>query len=244
MSLTGKAYSTARTYLAGIAAKHKLNGWGDPTDNFMLQKVMQGFAKANQSRDNRLPITLSRLQQLIPALSTVCSSTYENALFKAAFTMAFFGFFRVSELVGQGKGGRQGLKLSCVKLGRDLIVTLTGSKTDQLGKGAQVRLRGVDNLPGICPVQAMAEYLQIRAPVGDTMFVHYSGEPLTRYQFQAVIKKGARILGWDVTRFSSHSFRIGAATTAAANGTSAQAIMEKGRWRSAAVHKYVRRDSP
>jgi integrase len=246
MSIAGKAYSTARTYLAGIAAKHKLNGWRDPTESFLVQKVMQGFAKGNSARDTRLPITLPRLQQLIPITEAICSNMYECQLFRAAFTLAFFGFFRVSELVGQGlsnKGGRKGLQVSDVWINSDMVINLSGSKTDQLEKGTQIHIQRIANMPEVCPVRAMTDYLGARGKGEDeTLFIHIGGLPLTRYQFQAVLKKAARVLGWDLSRFSSHSFRIGAATTAAANGVSNSTIMAKGRWSSNAVTKYVRLD--
>ena len=36
LSLQGKAYSTVRTYLAGLGSKHKLNGLPDPTGSFLV----------------------------------------------------------------------------------------------------------------------------------------------------------------------------------------------------------------
>ena len=66
------------------------------------------------------------------------------------------------------------------------------------------------------------------------------GSDLTRYQFQAVLRKAADFLGWQSEKFASHSFRIGAATTAAMNGVPEETIMKKGRWKSGAVKSYFR----
>lgn len=245
MSLNGKAYSTARTYIAGIATRHKLNSWPDPSATFLTQKVLQGLAKENPTTDNRLPITLPRLQQLIPVLPSVCTNTYEASLFKAAFTLAFFGFLRVSEIVGQGSrvaGGRTGLALGDVKLEGHIVMHLQGSKTDQMAKGTKIIIESTNHPTHVCPVEALKEFLSKRNNKPGNLFIHLDGKPLTRYQFQAVLKKAAGILGWDLARFSTHSFRIGAATTAAAKGMPLPTIMAKGRWRSAAIHKYVRPD--
>ena len=246
LSLEEKAYSTVRTYLAGIGTKHRLNGWEDPTGNFLLKKLMQGFAKTDNRSDQRLPITLQRLQQLVNVLPSVCTNTFEVKLFKAAFTLPFFGFLRVSELVGQGMGdrrGRQGLKMADIKIGKDLTISIQGSKTDQQDKGTQLHLGTVGTPVAVCPVQAMREYLEVRPTSGECLFQHFNGRPLTRYQFQAVLKRATTCLGWDMSRFSSHSFRIGAATTAASHGVPVEIIMVKGRWRSSAVKKYIRPDS-
>ena len=62
LSLEGRAFSTARTYIAGLSTKHKINGWDDPTDNFLLSKLLRVMAKSDPRRDNRLPISWDRLR--------------------------------------------------------------------------------------------------------------------------------------------------------------------------------------
>ena len=243
MSLEGKSHATARTYLAAISTFHKLKGWADPTEGFLLKKLLQGFARAKARKDNRLPITYDKLKQLVANLDNICTDAYEVLLFKTAFTLAFFGFLRVSELIGQGRPGtesRPGLQLADIRIGSELVVHLRASKTDQLGKGTEVKLRPVREAPAVCPVQVIRAYLAARPRVNEQLLIHFNGNPLTRYQFQAVLKKAALFLGWDTSRFSSHSFRIGAATTAAKNGVSIASIMKKGRWQSAAVNTYIR----
>lgn len=93
LSLHEKAHSTVRTYLAGIGAKHKLCGWDDPTDCWLLKKLLQGLLRTARRTDQRYPITLPRLRELIKVLPAVCSSMFEVRLFAAAYTFAFFWFF-------------------------------------------------------------------------------------------------------------------------------------------------------
>ena len=57
LSLQGKAFSTAKTYLAGLSSKHKLNGFPDPTDSFLVKKVMKGLSRSKKSKDSRYPVT-------------------------------------------------------------------------------------------------------------------------------------------------------------------------------------------
>lgn len=243
LSLAGRAPATARTYIAGIGAKHKLNGWSDPTDHFLLKKLLQGMSKLDRRQDLRKPITFQRQKQLIGILPIVCANVFEQKLFSAAYSVAFFGFLRVSEIVGQGeslKGGRAGIGYTDVELGKNLQIKIIGSKTDQAMRGEQVCMRRAEKHPEVCPVLAMQAYLRVRPCGPGLLFKHFDGSPLTRYQFQAILKKGAKVLGWEVSRFTSHSFRIGAATTAALNGTPVRRIMALGRWESQAVEKYVR----
>ncbi|XP_070203313.1 uncharacterized protein [Littorina saxatilis] len=186
-------------------------------------KVLQGLAKEGQRQDNRLPITFDRLKQLIDILPSICMNQFEVNLFAAAFTLAFFAFLRVNEI-----------------LAPQLSVRILGSKTDQLGVGSVIHLKTVGSHRQVCPLRCMRAYLSARPAGAGLLFKHFSGAPLTRYQFQAVLKKCAASLGWQVSRFSSHSFRIGASTTAVINGMTMEELKTLGRWKSQAVRVYIR----
>lgn len=248
LSLAGKSISTVRTYLAGIAAKHKLNSWQDPTDCFLVSKLLLGFSRCSTcpSQDSRFPITFDRLKLIAHQLPRVCSNSYEAKLFLSIYTLSFFGFFRISELVGQDKhlqGGRPGLNCEQVKAHHSrLIIHLPRSKTCQSGQGHQIIVEAVHDSMGVCPVLALSRFMLVRPNKPGPLFIHFNGSPLTRYQFQAVLKKVASQLGWETSGFSTHSFRIGACTTAAINRVPLSKIMEKGRWRSGAIMKYIRPD--
>ena len=246
LSLSGKAFATARVYLAGIGAKHKLNNWPDPTKSFLASKLMKGLARSSPGSESRRPITIERLKQLVPCLVKICSNTYEALLFSTAFTVAFFGLFRISELLGQDKhleGGRTGIQFSSVSVIMPrAYIFLAGSKTDQLKKGLKIVLDHVSSAVEICPVLNLSKYMHARPGKPGSLFVHLDGSQVTRYQFQAVLKKTAAFLGWEKQGFSAHSFRIGAATTAAANGVPSAAIMKIGRWKSDAYKCYIRQN--
>ena len=258
MSISGKSAATVRTYLSGISAAHKIKNWQDPTDNFLIEKLLKGLAKESKSKDTRYPITLQRLESLVGCLHAICHSKYEESLFKAAFTMTFAGCFRMSELIGQGKrleevGGRSGLLMIDIKaLFPTIRLKLRGSKTDQYGIGQMVEMQPMPANKSVCPVMALADYLTRRpgstgamVPEPGTpgsLLIHKDGSKLSRYQFQAVIKKAAMYLGWPPEAYSSHSFRIGAATSAAMRGDSAQEILTLGRWKSEAFKAYCRAD--
>lgn len=96
-------------------------------------------------------------------------------------------------------------------------------------------------MPGsaLCPVEAVKGFMGIRQR-GGPLLVHFDGVPLSRYQFVAVFRKCLRALGLNEKEFSSHSFRIGAATEAARNGMDAEAVKRIGRWESRRFQIYVR----
>ena len=105
LSLGGKAPSTIDTYVAALAYKHKISGWEDPTNNFIIRKLKEGAKRGNSVSDRRRPITLSILGQLVLSLPRICASSYEACLFKAAFLLAFLGFLRVGEITTATKQG-------------------------------------------------------------------------------------------------------------------------------------------
>lgn len=115
---------------------------------------------------------------------------------------------------------------------------LRKAKTDPFGRGVEIFL-GVSG-SRVCPVAALLTYLAVR-PLGDGhLFVWEDGRPLTRTAFVTRLRRGLQSAGLDVGRYSGHSLRIGASTTAAAAGVPDHLIKILGRWQSEAYQLYVR----
>ena len=192
MSLQGQASSTIRSYISGISFKCKVLNIFDPTQNFVVKKMLTGLSRLDKRHDLRMPVTLSILSKIIPSLPRVCSSNYESILFSAVFTIAFFGFFRVGELVQNTRSDvGHALQTSNVKILTSinaLEIRIPISKTDQFGRGAIIVLPATN--------QVVKAYLQLRPNFLWSFFRHLSGSPLTRYQFVAVLKSVLQAVGW------------------------------------------------
>ena len=118
-------------------------------------------------------------------------------------------------------------------------ITLKCSKTDPFRKGVDVVL-GVTH-DELCPVQALFGYLQLRGGVSGPLFMHQDSTPLTCSVFVKAIRSTLEELGYtNPLQYSGHSFRAGAATTAAAMNVEDSIIKTLGRWESAAYLLYVR----
>lgn len=88
-------------------------------------------------------------------------------------------------------------------------------------------------------MEAILVYLNIRGDAPGPLFLLQSGEPLTRMlltKWLRDIMTAEKIPG----DYSSHSFRIGAATVAARNGVPDHLIQTLGRWSSNAYKSYIR----
>ena len=63
----------------------------------MVREIIEGCRRARPSVDNRAPITISILREICNVLPVITHNEFD--FFKAIFTSAYFGLFRISELV-------------------------------------------------------------------------------------------------------------------------------------------------
>ena len=114
------------------------------------------------------------------------------------------------------------------------------SKTDPFARGMTLYIGPAT--PQYCPVVAMVEYSsRSKPPLLQPLFRFMSA--LTRRRFTAKLRALLQLSGVsNVAEYSGHSFRIGAATTAVANGVPVWKIRAMGRWQSDCVLRYIRSD--
>ena len=116
-------------------------------------------------------------------------------------------------------------------------VRIKCSKTDPFRAGCDIYLgRGVDS---VCPIVALGNYLSRRGSTPGPLFLFSNGRPLTRQQLSSSVQAILHAAGYSGS-YSGHSFRIGAATTAAARGVLDHLIKTLGRWSSDAYQVYIR----
>ena len=92
---------------------------------------------------------------------------------------------------------------------------------------------------GVCPVLCLLEYLEQCNYAGDPLFRLHTGEPVPRSAFSRFLSSAIKECGLDPAFYKGHSFRIGAASHAAALGYTDAQIRLLGRWKSNAFHKYI-----
>lgn len=237
----GYKHSTAQSYIAAISFYTKVSHNIDPTGQFIIRKLLQGMQRTStHSKDSRLPITLELLNRIVSILHSACHNLYETKLFSAAFTLTFHAFLRIGEIaLSKGNNPQSILQFDDVILLQSKIqLTIKRSKTDQLGVGTILSITA--SHATACPFASMRAYIQYHPAKKGPLFVHFGGQPLTRYQFCATLNRCLTILGIDTTNYNSHSFRIGAATTLAMQGAHSNVIQAAGRWCSNVFHSYIR----
>ena len=91
----------------------------------------------------------------------------------------------------------------------------------------------------LCPVEALLRYLHLRGSHPGPLFIFQNGIPLTRSRLNSLLTMVLKVCGVNGD-YTGHSFRIGAATTAARAGVPDHLIQMLGRWSSDAYKLYIR----
>ena len=107
------------------------------------------------------------------------------------------------------------------------------------GKGCTVAPHGARSDSALCPVTALMTYLRIRGMAPGPLFVYSDGSPLSKSKLNKKLQHVLSAAGWQ-GRFTLHSFRVGAASTAASLGFPDHLIKALGRRSSEAYQVYIR----
>ena len=244
-------YQTITSYLSACRYYQIAAGFPDPSFSSFpqLAYVLKGVRRSSSSpRRHRLPVTPAMLEAILAAWSRA-PFTFDQTMLWAAFCLAFFAFLRAGEFTCPSiQSFDPSSMLSADDIGidshsnpRHMTVRLKRSKCDPFGAGIVVHV-GRTYKP-LCPVAAVLSYLAVRPSTPGPLFVFADGSPLSRSGLVSSFSRALRSAGMDPGHCSGHSFRIGAATAAAAAGLSDSLIQTMGRWKSGAFLSYIRTPS-
>ena len=240
------SYQTVKSYLCAVRSQQIVLGLGDPlTCTPRLEYVLPGLKRAQSSKCPscllRLPVTQNIMVLIRSSLNL---QDFDDAMLWAAFCTAWFGFSRVGEFTTPPSGFDPAVHLSLNYVAVDSHVhpsvvrlSLKAFKTDPYRTGVQLLLPRTDHL--LCPVSSLSHYIRRRGSSPGPLFVFADGSALSRRLVTDRLRSILASAGVE-GNFSSHSFRIGAATSASAAGLPDSTIRTLGRWSSDAYLVYVR----
>ena len=214
-------HSSIKVYLSGVRALHIEQGFPDPLANCLhLQRVVRGIKRCQgSSSSSRLPITDDLMLLIWRSLDLRLP---DHLMFWAACSLGYFGFLRASEFTVPNLASfSPSLHLAIQDIAVDSLsapacmhLKIKGSETDPFRKGAYIHIgRGQ---PPLCAVHSAISYLASRGDRSGPLFLFQNGQPLSRALLTDWLRQilaAANVPG----NFSSHSFRIGAATVAVRN---------------------------
>ena len=231
--------ATVSVYLASVRSLHVDRGFPDPlNDTPRLHRVLRGIQRSSASpRSSRLPVT----QPILLAIQSAFSlAVFDHCMFWAACSLAFFGFLPVSEFTCFGPfDPRIHLSLSDVWFdpSGSIRLLIKSSKTDPFCRGVILSIGPSGH--SLCLVSALRHYLQLRGFVPGPLFVSSHGCLLSPFLVNPWLRSILATVGLS-GNYSSHSFRIGAATSAAAAEVPDHLIKTLCHWFSNACQLYIR----
>lgn len=237
------AYSTIKLYICGVRHICLERNIPYPNTHEMprLHSVLNGVKRLRtRPAKTRLPITFDILERMCKYL---LQGNYD-LVFEAVITIAFFGFLRCGEFTVSGPFDPTiHLCVQDMVLVQDcVLLTLKCSKTDPFRQGVVIKLFRTNH--SICPYNAAAKYMARRMSAkpsaSDPLFVNNVGQVLSRPMFIAMLKHILECINIDSSAYNGHSFRIGAATSAASVHLEDHMIKTLGRWSSDAYCRYIR----
>ena len=244
------APQTIKLYFAAVWNVQIAMGLPDPREHSslpLLKRIQTGISRLHAQKGLkqriRLPITAPLLRQIKSALEH--SESADRVTWWAICCTAFFGFFRLGELlVDKPTAFCQATDLAWGNVSLDnqanprmICIHLKKSKTDQFGKGSDVVLGWTDK--DLCPVAALLNFVIIWGTQPGPLFIDSKKEVVTKSRFIAELRNILRALGLPQDDYAGHSFRIGAATSASLMGMEDSVIQILGRWRSDAFLRYI-----
>ena len=209
----------------------------------LLKHLLRGIKreKGARAKPKRSPMTLQLLKNLKDALRVSHYSSPDQLMLWASFTTAFFGFLRASEFCSKSQSlydQQRTLLVQDVAITSEAVtLNLKSSKTDQFRSGNEVRL--APSGKSVCPFRALKHHLQNCDTPNKPLFSFVNNTHLTRQVFSKIVKSLLPI-SCNQQSYSSHSFRIGAATCAADKQTPVWLMKALGRWSSDCYQEYIR----
>ena len=244
MHVKDLSHNTIHVYLSSVSSMHSLNGHqAPPVGAYRVRLACKALKDSASSSSKKAPITYTLLQYII--------STFANkdlcTLWTAISTLAFFGAMRGSEYLAtvspQGTIKAplvQDVQFLVCNQQLGLQFTINTSKTSSKPIHKYIGCTGTS----VCAVCALSVYCQQRASNGTLhpnsyLFIYPSGQPVTKDQYNRIIKAAVSSLSLPSELYSTHSLRAGAATTAAQLGFTEPEIKSLGHWASTAYTSYI-----
>jgi integrase len=236
--------TTIASHISAISYIHKISALPDPTNTFIVKKILKGTQNLKTNLDARMPITKPILVKILNAVDHTVPDLYNRTLLKAVFLLAFHAFLRLGELAIRNRA-----QFGNVLQKNDVVFD------DQ---GVQIVLRHFKNIKNnqpvtiflspsisetICPVRALQQYVELATHTTGPLFTFRSGSPVSHSYVVQQLKSALKFSSLDCNQYKGHSFRIGAATEAANLGFSENYIQQLGRWHSNAIKRYIRINS-
>ena len=215
-------FSHTKGYTPNINKFHRL---------YLLLRGIKRTQGKKFTKQKRAPITPAILRNINSNLFNSSKIYEDKIMLWTAILVAFFGFLRISEYTAIYKTKYDPattlLYEDVTTTNNTASINIKASKTDPFRQGNTIRLAQNNSI--LCPINALKQYISIHPTKNGPLFKFTNGKHLTRKDINKTLQES---IPPDTKNISSHSLRIGAASTAAAIGCPRWLIQNLGRWTS------------
>jgi hypothetical protein len=245
--------NTVRIYLSDLKLAHCLrNAKTDIFDDFFIKKMLKGADHLKMysaiKNKTKLVMTFQMLRVLGHEISKTDWTIEKKRLFWSTSCLAYFGSFRMGELLAKERGGGwEDLKWSDVTFRKDGSI-LINIRFPKVVKNTQGDFADIFPITGkdYCPVRnlkALAKFANHKKNQDKNVFSFEDSRCLTTAEFTCELRKLLRnVFGDAVANLSGHSFRAGIPAALCNNPeiASEEDVMCWGRWSSEAYKLYTK----
>lgn len=218
-------------YMEGLSFVSRMVDHPDPLqDPVICHMISRLKCRTGPLDDEHSPVTIEVLRSLLGTLESVCSSPYECLLFRAMFTVGFFGALHLEEMVANHQNIAQPelLYMSDLQLTEESANLY--AHTSLMGQERYLIQLRLSKELWICPVEALHIYVAARPQGEGPLFVHSDSMAVTKREFLTVFRRALRLVGLPPKRYGVHSFWLGTLAVAASHGYSDEAMFRIARW--------------
>ena len=259
----GNKSATIKSYVSAIKNILVTDGYKWNDSLILMDSPTKACRLANDKIYLRFPIHIGLLEMLLFELERLFSMDwYLEVMYKALFSLAYYGMMRVGELAhNQNESiSNHAVKACNVHIGlnkKKILLILYSSKThDKSSRPQRIKIQAKGTCDSsklrtcknemkrhFCPFQLLKNYMNIRGAYeveSEQLFVFKQKIPVAPRHIRKVLKTLISRVGLDASLYDVHSLRSGRTTDLIKAGYSVDEVKRMGRWKSNAVYKYIK----
>jgi hypothetical protein len=252
LSIKKLSPDTVKVYLSDLKLAHKIRSVvPNFEDDFFIKAMLKGAKNislyANISKKSKFVMSLPLLKIIGHEIAMSSWTNDSKIVFWSACCVAFFGSFRLGEILPRSDNNIENLTWSRIKFTNmnSVVLNIRFPKVIRNTSGDFVDLFKIEN-SSFCPYSALKSLAKIRQPEikqDRPVFQFANSRILSPKTFTStMVSLLERHIGNSAKNFSGHSFRaaIPSALASSPSLASDSDIMLWGRWSSESYKAYVR----
>ena len=251
----GAQSQTVKSYVSAIKGVLRDDNYPWNDEKIMISSLTRACRLENDTLMCRLPIQKGLFELILFELKRELDGQfYLLTLFRALFSLAYYGLMRIGELAE----GSHTIKASNIHTGTNknkILIVLYTSKTHGTNcypqkikitseEPTEIGTNSTCDGKLICPFEAVRSFLRIRGGYineQENFFIFRDKTTIQPKQVRTILRNCLESLGLNPVLYNTHSFRIGRTVDLWKNNKlSLQELKQIGRWRSNAVYRYLK----